>query len=438
VRSEQTIGLGVSAKGEVLFEGVARSVKVLGAAVLLALVWTGCAAEGPNEPVATAHPASSLQGDLVELAAPVGVAAEIPIAAASSQTSSLEPKVIYLIYADGKTSTTSGDACSGVVPAFNCTFGTSLLDCEQQIQTLLDQWFADFNVVFTLSRPTSGSYYTAVVSSGGGAWCGVKDTVAGVAPRVCAPVGTGVAFTLDGGSSAHDTAVVIAHEQGHLLGLGHVTDDNEIMFPFICASCDRFENSAFSVSDDACRRPTQNSYQMMMAALGPWGGGPKPSAFRCVNGTSSPVVSFVSPSDGERMGHNFLVTVDASDDCALASVAISVEPQGLSATATRGPFQWDLTGIDGNQTITVTATNGAGHTTAAKLAIFAPSAGQVAESSANASGCTISSGAFSAAGLIPALAMPMLLVLCSRRRSGRRRPVPGSSAEEIGTSQSSL
>ena len=424
-----------------MFESAARSAKVLGAAVLLALAWTACAADGPNEPVPpAAHPASSLQGDLVRLAAPVGVAAEIPGVAASSQAGSVEPKVIYLLYADGKTSSppTSGDACSGVVPAFNCTFGTSILDCEQQIQTLLDHWFADFNVIFTLSRPTGGSYDTAVVSSGGGAWCGVKDTTAGAAPRVCAPVRTGVAFTLDGGSSAHDTAVVIAHEEGHLLGLEHVTDDNEIMFPFICAGCDGFENNTFTVSDDACTRPTQDSYRMMMQALGPWGGGPKPSAFRCVNDTSSPIVSFVSPSSGQRMGHDFSVTVDASDDCDLASVALSVEPQGLSATANKGPFQWDLTGIDGNQTITAAATNGAGHTTTATVAVFAPSTSQIAVSSATAEGCTISSGAFSAAGLIPALAMPMLFVLRSRRRSRGRRVIPGSLAEEIGTSPSSL
>jgi hypothetical protein len=297
--------------------------------------------------------------------------------------------------------------------------------------------FADFNVIFTLTRPASGSYYTAVVSSGGGAWCDVKDTVAGVSPRVCAPIQSGVAFTLDGGSSAHDTAVIIAHEQGHLLGLEHVTDDNEIMYPFICQSCDGFENSTFTVSDDACRRPTQNSHQMMMQALGPWGGGPKPSAFRCLDDAAPPVVSFIAPSDGQRMGHNFTVTVDASDDCDLASVAISVEPQGLSAKANKGPFQWDLTGIDGNQIITATATNGAGHTTAATLAVFAPSSGQVAESSANASGCTMSSGAFSATGLIPALAMPMLFVLRSRRPARRRRVVPGSLAEKIGTSPSS-
>jgi hypothetical protein len=405
---------------------------VLGAVVLLALAWAGCAADGPNEPVPpAAHPASSLQGDLVKLTAPVGVAAEIPSEAASSQASSLDPKIIYLLYADGKTSfpTTSGVACSGVVPAFNCTFGTSLLDCEQQIQTYLDHWFADFNVIFTLTRPTSGSYYTAVVSSGGGSWCDLKDTVAGVAPLECAPLHSGVAFTLDGGFSAHDTAVIIAHEQGHLLGLEHVTDDNAIMFPFICQSCDGFENSTFTVSDDACTRPTQNSYQMMMQALGPWGGGSKPSAFRCVNDPSSPVVSFVSPSDGQRMGHDFSVTVDASDDCDLASVAISVEPQGLSAMANKGPFEWNLTGIDGNQTITVTATNGAGQTTIATVAVFAPSAGQVAEPSASVGGCTMASGGFSPVALIPALAMPIMFVLRSRRQSRRRRVVPGSLAQ---------
>ncbi|HEY4392675.1 MAG TPA: Ig-like domain-containing protein [Polyangia bacterium] len=381
-------------------------------------------------------PSSTLHADLVEAKAPVAIAAATGASGGNSNKGSSggsAPKVIYLVYADGKTPlpTTGYDACSGVAPKFNCSFGTSLLDCQQQIQTLLDRWYADFNVIFTLTRPTSGSFYTEVVSSGGGGWCGVASTVAGVAPFLCQDLHGGVAYTLDGGANAHDTAVIIAQEQAHLLGLEHVSDDNDIMYPFICKGCDGFENQALAVSGDKCDRQTQNSYQMMMAALGPWGGGPKPSAFGCIKDVSPPVVSFLAPGSNEKMGHDFSVKVDAHDDCELSDVTINVEPQGLSASARKGPYEWDLTGVDGDQTITVTAADGAGHKTVATLAISAPSVGQYAApaSGSAAGGCTMASGAFGAAGLLPSLAVLLLFVGRSRRPQKRRRLIRGALAE---------
>jgi Bacterial Ig domain len=426
-----------------VLSGIAsRSARALGAAALaLALGAAAGCADGTDEPVipsaaSAPHPASTMHADLVEAKAPVAIAAETGASGGNGNGKSKSapaPKVIYLVYADGKTplSATNYDACSGVAPKFNCGFGTSLLDCQQQVQAYLDRWYADFNVIFTLTRPTSGSFYTEVVSSGGGAWCSVASTVAGVAPFLCQDLHGGVAYTLDGGANAHDTAVIIAQEQAHLLGLEHVSDDNDIMYPYICKGCDGFENQAVAVTGDRCDRQNQNSYQMMMTALGPWGGGPKPSAFGCINDTSPPVVSFLAPGNNDRMGHDFSVKVDAHDDCDLSAVSISVEPQGLSASAAKGPYEWDLTGIDGNQTITVTAADGAGHTTVATLAIFAPSAGQYVTppGESGAAGCTMASGAFGAAGLLPSLAMLLLFVGRARRPRARRRMVPGALAD---------
>ncbi|HVV51343.1 MAG TPA: hypothetical protein VHO06_16860, partial [Polyangia bacterium] len=157
-------------------------------ALALAVAAAGCGEEtevaiAPGAP----HPASALNGDLVAAPAPVGIAAETAPVAASTAGSAPAPKVIYLVYADGKTPLPATDynACSGQAPKFECSFGTSLLDCQQQVQAYLDRWYADFNVIFTLTRPTSGSFYTEVVSSGGGAWCNVDSSVAGVAPFLC-------------------------------------------------------------------------------------------------------------------------------------------------------------------------------------------------------------------------------------------------------------
>ncbi|MFL5304780.1 MAG: Ig-like domain-containing protein [Polyangia bacterium] len=376
---------------------------------------------------------STLETDLMSAERAPGIAAETALPAVAESTTSATPKVIYLVYADGKTPLPSMNynACNGLAPKFTCTFAPTLLECQQQIQAYLDRWYADFNVIFTLTKPTSGSYYTEVVSSGGGAWCKVDSTVAGVAPFLCKDLKGGVAYTLDGGQSAHDTAVIIAQEQAHLLGLEHVASDSDIMYPYICRNCDGFQNKSLAVSGDRCDRTTQNSYQSMKDALGAWPGGPKPSAFGCMDDKQPPSVSFVTPHNGASMGHDFAVKLNALDDCGLTNVTLTVSPQGLTASAKNGPFEWDLTGISGKQTITATAVDAAGHKTVATLDITAPTDGQLLEAAPmmGASGCTVATGAFGAAGLLPGLAM--LLVFAGRgRRSGtpRRRWVTGALA----------
>jgi Big-like domain-containing protein len=411
-------------------------------AIALSAGVAGCGADSPDgsERVASADgaaPVGSLHGDMMTPVRGEAIAAAPALGAVSAEhafssggSGTIQPKVIYLVYADGtQLPPTAYNACTGTAPKFNCTFAPTLEECQRQIQSYLDRWYADFNVIFTLTRPTSGSYYTEVVSSGGGTWCGVSSSVAGVAPFLCQDLHGGVAYTLDGGDSAHDTAVIIAQEQAHLVGLEHVSDTNDIMYPYICQTCDGFENVAVPVTADRCDRQTQNSYQMMLTGLGAWGGGPKPSVFGCIDDTQAPTVAFVSPANGASMGHDFSVKVNAHDDCDLAEVAISVSPQGLTATAKTGPYEWDLTGIDGAQTITVTATDGSGHATVATLNVLAPAASEVAASTATpASGCTVVSGAFGAVGLLPSLAILLVFGGRGRRASRRRRLVTGALA----------
>ena len=335
-----------------------------------------------------------------------------------------KPAVIYLRYADGTEKHTGNyDPCTGKVPAFECSFAPTLLECQRQVQAYLDAWYADFNVIFTLTRPTSGTYYTEVISSGGGAWCKVDDKVAGVAPFLCKDLQGGVACTFRGGTSARETAVIIAQEQAHLLGLEHTTNTHDIMFPTISADTTGFVDGDSDVTGDRCDRPSQNSYQMMKHALGDWPGGPKPSPFGCIDDTQAPSVRFLSPSDGAAMGHDFLVSVDVRDDCEVKKVEIQVMPQGLTAVATEAPYHWDLTGIDGAQTITVTATDGSGHSGQATVTVTAPATRDDLGPDAAADGgggCNVASGAFSASGVLPSLAM-LLLFLRRNRRSWMRR-----------------
>jgi hypothetical protein len=152
------------------------------------------------------------------------------------------PRVVYLAYADGgPIKKMQPDPCNGVAPKFACSFAQTLKECQQQIQAYLDRWYADFNVVFTTTRPTSGWYYMEIISTGGGAWCNASDRVAGIAPFLCNDLQGGVAYTFSGGRTAKETAVIIAQEQAHLVGLEHTLSTSDVMDPTICADCDGFE-----------------------------------------------------------------------------------------------------------------------------------------------------------------------------------------------------
>jgi Bacterial Ig domain len=291
----------------------------------------------------------------------------------SALTAATEPAVIYLAYADGSTEQkTSPNPCPGAAPKFVCQFAANLKTCQQQIQAYLDRWYADFNVVFTLTRPTSGAYYTEVISSGGGAWCGAKDNVGGIAPFLCTDLASGVSYTFAGGRTAKETAVIIAQEQAHLVGLEHSASSRDVMYPTICSDCDGFENADNKVQGDVCGRPQQNSYQLMHDRLGPWNGGVKPTPFGCTNDISSPAVTILEPSDGATVDSTFLLRIQASDDCKIATANIQVSPMGLQATSTKAPYEWTLTRIKGQQKITVSVTDPSNKTATTSIIVNAP------------------------------------------------------------------
>src|SRR6185369_13778981 len=128
---------------------------------LCAAVGAGCGGE-LDATAAAAGGADDLGGDLAEARGALSGAG----GAGGAAGGLAEPKVIYLFYADGNPlPSTDVNACKGTPPKFKCTFGSSLLDCQRQVQSYLDRWYADFNVVFTLTRPSSGHFYTVVVSS---------------------------------------------------------------------------------------------------------------------------------------------------------------------------------------------------------------------------------------------------------------------------------
>ncbi len=330
----------------------------------------------------------------------------------------LGPRVIYLDYADGTAlPRTLPNACHAAAPAFRCVFGRTMLDCQRQIQAYLDRWYADFNVVFTLTRPTSGAFNTVVVTSGGAYWCGLDPNVAGAAPFLCDDISGGAVYAFRGGEQAKETAIIIAQEQAHLVGLEHTDSEDDLMSPTICETCDGFARSPQAVVSDRCNRKTQSSYQMMMDRLGAWPGGPKPSAFGCQSDSRPPTVRFVEPEDQTTVGSEFSVQVAAIGDCDVAKVDVAVAPQVLRASATAPPYRWDLSNITGPQTIEVTVTDIKGHVAVSTINVMARG-GETASS-----GCAVGGGAVRGANARTIVASLGIMWLAAAGRRRRRRQV---------------
>jgi hypothetical protein len=206
-----------------------------------------------------------------------------------------KPAYLWLWYADGGPAPVDSQYCGDIVPpAFQCNYGSGIDsarvdDCKQQVQTLLDAWYKDFNLVFTLTRPPSGDFYTVIITSG---WAKCQDTLppneAGMDPSQEAGIAPGngcidnpgqTALAIECGHNAHDCATIIAHEHGHLVGLEHTASRTDVMYSTILSSAAGFDRADSNIVDDLCDLKTQGSYQTMLAALGAWPGGTKPSPF---------------------------------------------------------------------------------------------------------------------------------------------------------------
>jgi hypothetical protein len=198
-----------------------------------------------------------------------------------------KPAYLWLWYANGGPLPETPPACGDVKPppAFKCNYGATVEDCQQQVQAYLDAWYADFNLVFTLTRPASGDYY-ALMITGDGSWCPDTSTgtstEAGVANLNCNDNPGSAALVFACGYNAHACATTIAHEHGHLVGLEHTVSSADVMNSTVLPAATGFEDNVDRVLDDAfniCNLTKQNSYQQMLAALGAWPGGTKPSPF---------------------------------------------------------------------------------------------------------------------------------------------------------------
>lgn len=243
-------------------------------------------------------------------------------------------------------------------------------------------FYAPFNVEVVTTRP-SGVRYTMCMVGGTPQAIGIGQGAAGIAPLDCGntnepDVTYAFSAVLDPSNTGSSTeslkaiAVTAAQETAHSFGLGHTTNQNDIMYPQLTFTATGFAMGPQTLQNDGsgqCSSPskTQDSYNMLMGVLGPSSGMPMTGP--------TPTVAFVTPTDGSTVPLTFDIIVAASESgSSIAHVDIDAMGQSLGSL-TAAPYK--LTGItapqDGQYTLTATAYDTAGNFQAASVTFTAMS-----------------------------------------------------------------
>ncbi len=200
------------------------------------------------------------------------------------------------------------------------------------LQAFKADW-TKYKVTITDQRPQSGNYLMGVFSPtnpfGGG--------VLGVAPLDCDDqLARNIVWAYHSANdqfSATTQATTMSQEVAHAFGLEHVMEPKDVMNPYNAGGDAAFLDQCFSLIDAQCGQHSefcggggQNSHKELMALFGASAPDMKP-----------PTVQITSPSDGQVLGPDFDIIVEASDDVGVAEVQLFTDGQ-LATTWDVGPF----------------------------------------------------------------------------------------------------
>ncbi len=211
---------------------------------------------------------------------------------------------------------------------------------------------AEYDLVVTQTRPASGEYALSVVSPTN-PLAGTADaaSVLGIAVLDCGDAQTqrNVTFAfhgIDDAYSAAATATTITQELAHAIGLEHVDDPRDVMYPHNVEADTEFLDECVPVVPDAkgriycgeqhaieCGAPDlQNAHAELLARFGH----AKPD-------TTPPVVRITSPADAAvvALATDVEIEVAVDDDDALVTARLFVDGDPVDGDEV-APFGWTL------------------------------------------------------------------------------------------------
>lgn len=187
-----------------------------------------------------------------------------------------------------------------------------------KIQKQVAAWYADFNVDIVISRPLTGDYMMTAVGDHQSK-LGFDSNTLGISPGDCKNViETDVnwaftAFSTEGYTQhdVHVSSIVVAHEAGHALGLGHVKSEDDIMFPTAAPQSNPQGFVGGKVADPGpCRAKDgdyQDSHRVLLENLGA-----RPPEDERPGQSAPPVVRILTPEENTTVGRDLTIAVLAS------------------------------------------------------------------------------------------------------------------------------
>lgn len=224
------------------------------------------------------------------------------------------------------------------IPPFNWNDLGSLSGANNP-QEIIDYTLAElrsyhqpYNVQFTTTRPSSGTYHMVVF---GGSCAGVVgSSCAGIAPLDCNDFSpSNIVFAFPGGLRAVDLAPTAAQELAHAFGLSHTYDTSDIMYPQIQSSLpEGYGAGAIPPEDQGpCGNGSyQDSHAKLLSIVGSQG----------EDGTP-PSVLITSPSNGDVIEVGTPIEANIIDDSAIVKVELILNNQVMGSKS-GPPFDFKI------------------------------------------------------------------------------------------------
>ncbi len=228
--------------------------------------------------------------------------------------------------------------------------------------------FAPFDVRVVDTRPGSGDYMMAVVTPDNP----FGDGVSGAAITDCFDQAgrrdVVFAFFAAGDAPALDVASTISQEVGHALGLEHVDDAADVLYPFATGFDPYFNDTCLALSSAATcaqqhaafcdRDDEQNSYAELLAAFG-----------SSTDDSTPPTVALFGPDDGDALpvGRDIELTVEADDDQRVDRVVLYEGGDAVGEDRV-APYTFTVVDIEeGQYEVYAVATDAAGNETMSEV-----------------------------------------------------------------------